>query len=56
MGRVANLPGSGGSAVLRWLISGSEGDAVEFTAFNRMFGELKTTVTLRATAPGEENE
>lgn len=56
MERIANLAGSGGSATLRWLIRGNEGDSVEFTAFNRVFGELETTVTLRATGPGEENE
>lgn len=54
--RVANLDGGGGSAKLRWLIRGSPGSSVEFTAYSRTFGELKTSVVLRATAPGQEGK
>lgn len=45
--RVENLPGSGGAAALRWLIRGAAGETVDFTAFSRVHGELKTSVVLR---------
>lgn len=54
--RAANLEGSGGVAVLRWLVRGREGEKLEFHAYARRYGELKTQVELRATAPGEENK
>lgn len=56
MERVANLPGGGPASELQWLIRGAEGDTVEFAAFNRVYGEWKTSVTLRETPPGEEGQ
>jgi hypothetical protein len=47
--RIQNLPGSGGSAAVRWLIAGRAGELIEFTAYNRVFGEIRTAVTLRET-------
>lgn len=54
--RAANLEGSGGTAVLRWLVRGRAGEKLEFRAYARRYGEMKTQVELRQTAPGEENQ
>lgn len=53
--RIETLPG-GGAATLRWLLRGNEGEAIEFSAYQRTYGELKIRVVLRETPPGEENE
>lgn len=52
----ANLEGSGGSVSWQWLIRGQAGESVEFRAFNRVYGEIKTSVVLRETPPGGEGE
>lgn len=54
MERVANLRAGGPGVKLSWLIRGAEGDAVELVATHRMYGEWKTSVTLRETPVGEE--
>ncbi len=54
--RVENVPGSGGSVPLRWLVRGARGESVEFTAYSRTYGKLHATVTLREVRAGLEGE
>ncbi|RMF73766.1 MAG: hypothetical protein D6744_15280, partial [Planctomycetota bacterium] len=54
--RVPNIPGSGGQAELHWLIRGSAGSTVRFRAFNRVWGEITTDVTLTDGKPQEVAE
>ncbi len=51
-----NLAGGGETASSTWLIRGNKGDKIPFRAFNRVYGEFKTEIELKATTPGEENE
>jgi len=53
--RVDNVPGSGGTVRLRWLVRGKKGESVAFRAFNRMCGAFATTVKLEESlAMGED--
>ncbi|MBI5866388.1 MAG: hypothetical protein HZB38_18105 [Planctomycetes bacterium] len=52
--RIPYLAGGGERAERRWIIRGAAGEKVAFRAFNRVFGEIKTEITLQPTAPGQE--
>lgn len=54
--RIDNVPGSGGSVTRRWLIRGKRGDAIEFRATNRVYGELRLTVTLEESDSKKDGE
>jgi hypothetical protein len=54
--RIANIPGSGDAQVRTWIVRGAAGASITFRAFNREFGEFKTQVVLKETAPGQEGE
>jgi len=54
--RIEFLPGGGEAAVRRWILRGSPGEKVTFRAFNRVYGEIKAEIELKATAPGQEGE